>query len=162
MPVTVAVAAAAVAIGRGGSRLALLNSVSCDVALRDVGGEMLQLSSSSAVFPSTTHRLPAWKLCADLMKPHRGQAMPRSGSAPYIIFISSIYIIIANVRLRVPRERVVQLSEPEEVAYDRVQGSDELVRVELLQRLVRVGEHRREDPIPRGRESVHLVAGGLG
>ena len=51
MPVPVAVAAAAVAIGRGGSRLALLNSVSCDVALRDVGGEMLQLSSSSAVFP---------------------------------------------------------------------------------------------------------------
>ena len=88
--------------------------------------------------------------------------MPRSGNAPYIIFVSSIYIIIANVRLRVPRERVVQLSEPEEVAYDRVQGSDELVRVELLQRLVRVGEHRREDPIPRGRESVHLVAGGLG
>ena len=62
--------------------------------------------------------------------------MPRSGNAPYIIFISSIYIVIANVRLRVPRERVVQLSEPEEVAYDRVQGSDELVRVELLQRLV--------------------------
>ena len=72
--------------------------------------------------------------------------------------LSSIYIIIANVRLRVPRERVVQLS----VAYDRVQGSDELVRVELLQRLVRVGEHRREYPITRVRESVHLVAGGLG
>ena len=31
----------------------------------------------------------------------------------------------------------MQLSEPEEVAYDRVQGSDELVRVELLQRQAR-------------------------
>ena len=81
--------------------------------------------------------------------------------ARLISSLSAIYMI-ANVRLRVPREGVVQLSEPEEVAYDRIQGGDELVRVELLQRLVRVGEHRREDPIPRGRESVHLVAGGLG
>ena len=137
------------------------SSRSDDVALRDVGGEMLQLSSCSAVFPPERTGCRRGS-CADLMKPHRGQAMPRSGSAPYIIFISSIYIMIANVRLRVPRERVVQLSEPEEVAYDRIQGSDEVVRVELLQRLVRVGEHRREDPIPRGRESVHLVAGGLG
>ena len=48
MPVTVAVAAAAVAIGRGGSRLALLKQVM--IALRYVCGEMLQLSSCSAVF----------------------------------------------------------------------------------------------------------------
>ena len=84
MPVTVAVAAAAVAIGRGGSRLALLKQVM--IALRYVCGEMLQLSSCSAVFPPERTGCRRGS-CADLMKPHRGQAMPRSGSAPYIIFI---------------------------------------------------------------------------
>ena len=90
MPVTVAVAAAAVAIGRGGSRCALLMQVlSCDVALRDVDGEMLQLSSSSAVFPPQRTGCRRGS-CADLMKPHRGHTMPRSGSAPYIIFILNL------------------------------------------------------------------------
>ena len=90
MPVTVAVAAAAVAIGRGGSRCALLMQVlSCDVALRDVDGEMLQLSSSSAVFPAQRTGCRRGS-CADLMKPHRGHTMPRSGSAPYIILILNL------------------------------------------------------------------------
>ena len=68
-------------------------------------------------------------------------------------------VLYSKRTLCVAREGVVRLSEAEEVAYDRVQGGDESLRVELLQRLVRVGEHRGVDAVPRGGEGVHLIKG---